>query len=72
MKRIVFKTYRLFRRKVLSVKTVGNIDGRYLDKNWSSTRITFKARTQKEAMRKADKFWKDGQFGMGSICVMET
>ena len=48
---------------------MGNIDSRYLGRNWLPTQITFKARSEKEAMKKANKFWQEGQFGMGSIMV---
>lgn len=50
---------------------MGNIDTRYFAREWSPTEITFRARNQKEADKKADKFWKVGQFGMGSIMVRE-
>lgn len=68
---IMFKTYRLYRQRMLAVKTTGNIDGRYLDKHWLPTDILFKGRTQKEAMKKAQKFWRDGEFGMGRIIIIE-
>ncbi len=66
-----FFTYRLYRKIVLAVKTVGNVDGRYLANEWSPTQITFKGRTEKEAMKKAEKFWREGQFGMGAIIVIK-
>jgi hypothetical protein len=65
---MAYKLYRLYRRPAYCDKTVGNIDGRYLGE-WEATTVTFKARTSREAMRKADKFWQDGNFGMGSITV---
>ena len=34
------------------------------------TNITFKGRTEQEAMNKAKKFWEDGQMGEGSIKVV--
>jgi len=61
--------YRLYRQKVLAIPTVGNIDGRYLDDKWTPTEVTFKACSENEAMKKACRFWRDGQFGMGSIIV---
>jgi hypothetical protein len=54
---------------VLSIPTVGNIDGRYLEDKWTPTTVTFKARSEGEAMKKAKKFWEEGEFGMGSIIV---
>ena len=68
---MAYKTYIMFCRKVLASPSSGNIDTRYFARDFTATRITFKARNEKEAMRKADKFWRDGQFGMGSIIVKE-
>lgn len=65
-----FDNYRLYREKVLAVKTVGNTDGRFLDDKWSPTQIIFKGRSEKEAMKKADRFWREGEFGMGRIKVV--
>ncbi len=67
-----FSLYRLYRKKVLAVPTVGNIDGRYLSDKWTPTEVTFKARNENEAMKKICKFWKDGQFGMGSIIAIKV
>jgi len=64
-----YKLYRLLIRKVFAVPSWGNVDTRYFDSEFTPTRITFKARTDKEAMRKACKFWREGDFGMGSITV---
>ena len=64
-----FPLYQLYYRKVFSVPTAGNIDGRYFDNQWSPAQVTFKARNRNEAMKKAKKFWEEGQFGMGSITV---
>ena len=64
--------YRLYRQKVFSIPTVGNINGRYLDNKWTPTEVTFKARNENEAIKKARKFWKDGKFGMGSIIVIKV
>lgn len=65
----MYESWRLYRRKVLATRTEGNIDGRYLDREFTPTQVTFKARNEAEAMRKANKFWQQGQFGMGSIAV---
>ncbi|MFZ2937628.1 MAG: hypothetical protein WA066_02865 [Candidatus Omnitrophota bacterium] len=67
-----FSLYRLYRKEVLAVQTVGNLDGRYLDNKWTPTKVIFKARNENEAMKKARKFWDDGQFGMGSIIVIKV
>jgi hypothetical protein len=40
--------------------------------DWKATQITFRARSQPEAQKKADKFWRDAQLGSGSmICIPE-
>lgn len=36
-------------------------------RTFKQTTLTFKGRTQQEAMNKAKKFWEDGQMGAGSI-----
>ena len=37
---------------------------------WKPTDITFRARNQAEAQKKADKFWREAQFGAGSmVCI---
>ena len=70
----MYKIYRLYRRIVLSDPSPFgplNLDNRRFDTDWTPTQITFKARNEKEAMKKAQKFWKRGQFGMSSIMVRE-
>ena len=67
---MIFKLYRLYRKPAYASKETAGVDCRYLGA-WKATRITFKARNEKEAMRKANKFWQDGVFGMGSITVKE-
>lgn len=38
--------------------------------DWKPTDVTFRARTQEEAQKKADKFWRESQFGSGSmVCI---
>jgi hypothetical protein len=66
-----FSFYRLYRQRVLATPATGNIDTRYLENRWTPTEIIFKARNESEAMKKARKFWKDGEFGMGSINVIK-
>ena len=61
----------MFRKPVYSVPKEAGVDGRYIHDEWRQTNITFKARSESEAMKKADKFWQEGGFGMGSICVQE-
>ena len=58
-----YSTYRLYYRRAT--------DNAYVE-DWRASEITFKARTDKEAMRKANKFWQDGGFGIGSITVKEV
>ena len=66
----MYQNYRLYMQKVLAVKTVGNIDSHYFEKKWTPTKIKFRGRNHKEAMRKATAFWRDGEFGMGRIRVV--
>lgn len=64
-----YDKYRMYRQPTYgSSSGAGKIDGRYLG-DWAKTRMTFKGRNEKEALRKAEKFWQDGEFGMGSIMV---
>jgi len=64
----VWKTYRLLRRFV-NRKLVNDISVETLSEEWHTTIIKFRARNKKEAMKKANKFWRDGEFGAGSITV---
>jgi hypothetical protein len=70
-KKGTYKTYRLFCRKVLASPSSGNIDTRYFAKDFTPTRITFRARNEEEASRKARAFWIRGQMGMGSVILKE-
>jgi hypothetical protein len=65
----MYNLYRLYYQKVLAVATTGNIDGRYFDSNWTATMLTFKGRTEAEALHKANNYWKKAQLGMGRICL---
>lgn len=39
---------------------------------WKATQITFRARSQPEAQRKANKFWVDADLGVGTmVCVLD-
>ena len=45
---------------------------KFLDDNFRPAKnIFFKARNEKEAMKKANKFWRDGQMGGGRIIVKQ-
>lgn len=65
----MYKNYRLLYAPILACPVDGNIDSRVFSKTFYRTGITFRARTDAEAQKKADKFWKRGQFGMGKILV---
>ena len=40
---------------------------------WAPTQITFRARSQPEAQRKAERFWREAGLGAGSIlCIPAT
>lgn len=64
------KNFRLYRQNVRGVEVAG-LGGLFRIPGWKATSITFKALNEKGAMKKANKFWQDGEFGMGSICVRE-
>lgn len=63
-----WNTYRMWRRARNAVANSGST-AEWLSE-WKATDITFRARTQEEAQKKADKFWRDSQLGSGSmVCV---
>ena len=69
----MWKNYQLIYKKPLSTPLnfgVSNIDNRYLDTEWTKTNVKFKARNRDEGMKKAQKLWEMGQFGMGSIDIL--
>lgn len=70
-KKGTYKTYRMFQRKVLAGPTVRGVDTRYFADKFTRTNVTFKARNKKEADRKAAKFWRAAEFGMGSFILRE-
>jgi hypothetical protein len=71
MSKATWSTYRMW-RQVLSVIAVGGNSAESMPDIWSPTSITFRARSQPEAQKKADKFWRDAQLGSGSmICIPE-
>lgn len=68
----MWNEYQMFVKKILAIKCEAGIDGRYPDKYWTSwTGVTFKARSQKEAMKKAEKFLRNGDIRVASMMVKE-
>ena len=65
----IWKRYRLLRR-IVTRQFINGISVEHLSEDWYSTHMTFVARNKKEAMKKANKFWHNGEFGQGSICVV--
>lgn len=66
-----WNTYRMWRRVGHAVAVAGS-SGEWLSPEWTPTQITFRARTQPEAQKKADRFWRDAELGFGSmVCVLE-
>jgi hypothetical protein len=62
--------YRMWRR-VMNAVAVGGSSGEWLGE-WRPTEITFPARSQAEAQKKAEKFWRDAKLGMGSmVCIFD-
>lgn len=65
---VTWNTYRMWRRVVNAVAVAGSSQ-EWLGE-WKPTEITFRARSQAEAQKKAGKFWRDAQLGFGSIlCI---
>lgn len=66
-------TYRMYYQLPTRVAASGSkgMDLGGVPRKWKSSDITFRARSQEEAQRKADKFWRDAQFGVGSLTVIE-
>lgn len=63
-----WNTYRMWRQAVNAVANAGCSQG-WLGE-WKATDITFRARSQPEAQKKADKFWREAQLGSGSmLCI---
>ena len=63
--------YRLYYQKMLASKIERGIDTCYLDRSsWRPAQgIIIEAKNDKSAMRKAERFWQEGEFGMGRIVV---
>lgn len=65
-----WKLYRMWRRVKHAVANGGTSAEWFAE--WSATEITFSARSQPEAQRKADKFWREAELGSGSmVCVLD-
>jgi len=68
----MWNEYQMFVRKILAWKSTPGIDCRYPDQNWTCWRgVTFKARSEKEAMKKAEKFLRNGDIRVASMMVRE-
>ena len=66
--KVAWNTYRMWCRVRNAVAVAGN-SAEWLGE-WKATDITFRARSQAEAQKKADKFWRDAQLGFGSmVCI---
>jgi len=58
----------MWRRQMLAVANHGS-SAEWLG-DWRPTDITFRARSQAEAQKKADRFWRDAELGSGSMfCI---
>lgn len=63
-----WNTYRMWRRIKSGIAKSGS-SAIWLGE-WKSTGITFRARSQAEAQKKADRFWRDAELGSGSmLCI---
>jgi hypothetical protein len=63
-----WRDYRMWRQVVNGVSNAG-CAGFWLGE-WKPTDITFRGRSQAEAQKKADKFWREGRLGHGSMTVI--
>lgn len=63
-----WNTYRMWRQQAYAIANSGS-SAAWLSE-WKPTDITFRARSQPEAQKKADKFWREAQLGAGSmLCI---
>lgn len=70
MAEVKWTIYRMWRRMKHVVANSGN-SVEWMGE-WSATQVTFRARSQSEAQKKADKFWRDAELGSGSmVCVLD-
>lgn len=68
MAKTQWSDYRMWYRQINAVANAGS-SAAWLGE-WKPTDHIFRARSQAEAQKKADKFWRDCQFGSGSMsCV---
>lgn len=66
----MWNKYQMFVKKILAANTPPGIDGRYPDKNWTRWNgVTFNARSEEEAMKKAYKFLRDAEIHVASMIV---
>ena len=66
---VTWNDYRMWRRIAYAVAVGGN-SGEWLSSDWTPTEIFFRARSQAEAQRKAEKFWREAELGFGSmVCI---
>lgn len=61
--------YRIYRERWYVGQVCGNSYEGSSNEGYKPTTLTVKARSEKEAMRKADKLWRECEFGTGSIIV---
>jgi hypothetical protein len=66
----MWMTYRIHRQQWDVISVNGNSAEFPSSDGFKPTRLTIRARSQKEAMRKADKLWQECEFGIGSIIVV--
>jgi hypothetical protein len=65
---VEWKDYRMWRRAPCGVVNGGS-SAMWLGE-WKPTNIFFRARSQAEAQKKADKMWRECQWGPGSmLCI---
>lgn len=65
---VQWNTYRMWRRAGHAVANNG-CSGEWLG-GWKPTDITFRARSQAEAQKKANRFWREARLGFGNmVCI---
>ena len=70
----MYSIFRLYRTKSIASSLAGNLSASrnsqlVFSREFFPTTIRLKARNEQEAMKKANKFWQEGDFGGGSIAV---
>jgi len=66
-----FKTYRLYKANSIVASNSDGCSMEGFEKEYKPTTIIFRARSFREGMKKANKFWQEAEVGMGSIIVKE-